>query len=221
VLEVVECYGAAPHVVVGASGLLSQLVALKYLEQTLVEGGASTSMSFEASGRNAVPPPRHTLLGLTSISPPASYAALLQNLSYTAEKTAAFLSAHLSLAIPKTRADFRKQLLVFKGEQRHKVVAGALLEGLINMDLLEDALPGTQREKAMPLPDVALIRHSLESVASESLQSGTLEAALRGSRDVALHLVGQNLEWVTTVARPQEQAFADDARKIAELLFKL
>mmetsp|Transcript_13720 Transcript_13720/g.18043 ORF Transcript_13720/g.18043 Transcript_13720/m.18043 type:complete len:324 (+) Transcript_13720:68-1039(+) len=54
--------GSLPTVVVAAGCPVAHAIALAYLQATLLEGGTTSTISFEASGFGAIPPPRRIYL---------------------------------------------------------------------------------------------------------------------------------------------------------------
>jgi pimeloyl-ACP methyl ester carboxylesterase len=181
VLECVVSYGVAPDVVVAAGDSLSYLVALKYAQRTLAEGGAPSSLSYEASGEDAVPSPAAVVFHrYEGLFPPQSVDSFVSRAASTVTQVGAYLKSQSGIG---SRAELRKHLLLSRGESSSKSVLGSLLASLkCNFDTLRSDDPalylrlGLQPECDVELNGIGETGKMLESVG----ESAGADAGLRG-----------------------------------------
>ena len=152
IVEVIMCYDTPPKAVLATGGALSQAIALSYLESTLKGTAVPSTLSTEASSRDALFPPQCTILCDYSGPPsPSSVEEILSSIMYVLGKVGVFLREDEDL-LSKTvsRADLRKHLLLSKGLKGQKTAVQSLLDALANFDALQET--DKKRFEALELP---------------------------------------------------------------------
>lgn len=193
VMEVVQCFGIAPELVIASGGILPNMIALQYLERTLLGSGVPSSVSFETSGINAIIAPKHTLLMHSlGVIRHTSIQSVYKSINFIVGKTLILLDT-IDFKSLKTRADLRKALLVAKSSKQSATAATALLEGLTtNFDLLssEDLVVlGGETESKQLLPPLDVVKAMLMSFIDVNNEDTMrkLGEAIRVRKDIRIH----------------------------------
>jgi pimeloyl-ACP methyl ester carboxylesterase len=182
IMEVVQCFGISPHMVLACGGLLSNAVAISYLDKTLLGAGVPSSISYETSGINAISPPTTTVLARgAGAALPQTIQQLCSDIAHAGSKIEAF--SELSSSTPiSNRAQLRKYLMDAKVSKQTKTAASMLLDGLLpNYDLMpSDKKDGIKlgkqsSESLMSVPPVTLSSQFIKSFVSE-FSSAKIEA---------------------------------------------